>query len=59
MFPEYRMRQCGNFMRLSCGRIKIETFEVAGPILHGGVAMNREQGRTFGLRQLGNERRTL
>ena len=46
-------------MRLSYGRIKVETFEVAGPILRGGVAMNRRQGRTFGLRQLGNELRTL
>ena len=52
------MRQCGNFMRLSCGRIKRETFEEAGPVLHGGVAMNRGQGRVFGLSQLGNERHT-
>jgi hypothetical protein len=46
-------------MGLSCGRIKIEIFEVAGPILRGGVGMTRRQGRTFGLRQLGNELRTL
>lgn len=45
-------------MRLSCGRIKRETFEEAGPVLHGGVAMNRGQGRVFGLSQLGNERHT-
>jgi hypothetical protein len=53
------MRECGNFMRLSCARIKIENFEVAGPILPSGVAMNRGQGRTFGLRQLDNELRNL
>jgi hypothetical protein len=46
-------------MRLNYGRIKTETFDVAGPILRGGVAMNRRQGRTFGLRQLGNELRAL
>jgi hypothetical protein len=46
-------------MRLSRGRIKIETFEFAGPILHGGVAMNRGQTRTFGLRRLGNKLHTL
>jgi hypothetical protein len=46
-------------MRLTCGRIKTETFEVAGPILHCGVAMNRGQTRTSGLRPLGNELHTL
>jgi len=42
------MRECGRFMRLSCTRIKIETFEVAGPILPGGVAMNRGRGERLG-----------
>jgi hypothetical protein len=46
-------------MRLSYGRIKIKTFEVVGPILHGGVAMNRRQTRMFGLRPLGNKLHSL
>lgn len=48
-------------MRLSCGTIKIETFEMAAQILLSFLAMNREKRRIYGakfggLRKLGKEK---